>query len=126
MSGEILRLFCFVYHDGDEPSISRLFSVEIANTESVGTLKDEIKAKLQPTFAHIHACDMRLWKVEIPAENAKTFKENFRTYINDSHDPEDDMSLTEKLSDIFSKQPEEGTLNIIISECEGFWIMYQC
>ena len=55
----ILKLNCWVL--GDE--MRRVFPVEIAETESVGILKDAIKQKKPVSFQHVDADAIEIWKV---------------------------------------------------------------
>ncbi|THH06518.1 hypothetical protein EW145_g4040 [Phellinidium pouzarii] len=116
MSGEILTLLCLVYHKGDRPSISDLFSIKIANTELVDHLKEVIKEKMIKTFADIEAPKLRLWNVNIPAKDDVVFEKKFAAYIRNSHRPKKDTSPAKPLYRIFPKQPDEETLSIIIKE----------
>ncbi|KAG0271062.1 hypothetical protein BGZ95_001195 [Linnemannia exigua] len=60
-----LTLFCLV--DGDAPS--RAFCVDIDQEETVGHLKDLIKAKKSKDFSDIDANMLTLWRVSIPDDN---------------------------------------------------------
>jgi hypothetical protein len=59
-----LQLNCVVH--GDDPS--RVFPVQIAGTESVGTLKEVIKDKKKQAFADVHADALDIYKVSFPVD----------------------------------------------------------
>ena len=54
-----LRLNCWIIGD----DLYHYFPVEIAKMETVGGLKDAIKAKAQNDFSGIDAKNLHLWKV---------------------------------------------------------------
>jgi hypothetical protein len=58
------ELFCWVF--GDESN--KVFSVEISDHESVGVLKVAIKDKTKPTFDHIAAHALDLYKISVPED----------------------------------------------------------
>ncbi|KAF9900515.1 hypothetical protein EC991_007219 [Linnemannia zychae] len=60
MANNLLTLFCLV--DGE----STPFPVKIESTETIGSLKDEIKLKNAPEFDDIAADKLTLWRVSIP------------------------------------------------------------
>lgn len=59
MSSEPLHLNCIVL--GDDPS--HIFPINIAQTRTVGDLKDMIKDKKKRYFDHVDADSLKLWKV---------------------------------------------------------------
>ena len=101
----ILELNCFV-HDDDPRHV---FPIKIARTESVGTLKGSIKDDNPETFCDVDARSLVLWKVSIPVNDG--FKENVRKV-----ELRDDYALSpvDRLSKVFSGQPEDGVLHIIV------------
>jgi hypothetical protein len=60
-------LYCVV--EGE--STSKAFSVEIEPTQSIGSLKDAIKAKNPDTFNGVDANNLTLWRVDFPITPAK-------------------------------------------------------
>ena len=54
-----LELFCWV--QGDDPR--HVFPLEIAETKTVGALKEAIKEKKKPAFDHVVADTLNLWRV---------------------------------------------------------------
>jgi hypothetical protein len=113
----ILELNCFVH--GDDPR--NVFPVKIAITESVGTLKDAIKDKKKPVFDRLAADALKLWKVSIPF-HADSKEKVSNVQFRD----EKELSPVDRLSKIFSVQPGERDLHIIVvcdpptGECECF------
>ena len=76
-----LDLNCIVF--GDDPS--HIFPVKIANTESVGALKDAIKEKKKPIFNHVPADALDIFRVSIPVdEELDAALQSFRL----EHDPQ--------------------------------------
>ncbi|KAF9968233.1 hypothetical protein BGZ73_000206, partial [Actinomortierella ambigua] len=62
-----LTLFCLV--DGE--ATSNAFPVKVASDDSIGNLKDAIKAKKTPRFDDIAADELTLWCISIPVEDEK-------------------------------------------------------
>ena len=58
---KMFRLFCWV--KGDEPE--QRFHVDIASTDTVSGLREAIKKKKEPTFDHVPADSLKLWKVRV-------------------------------------------------------------
>ena len=78
-------------------------------TESVGTLKRSIRDDNPESFRDVDARSLDLWKVSIPVNDG--FKENVRKVeLRD----EDALSPVDRLSKVFSGQPEDGDLHIIV------------
>ena len=63
-----LNLNCLVLGD----DASRVFPVEIANSKTVGDLRDAIKEKNSHTFQHVDAHALVLWKVSILVNRSLT------------------------------------------------------
>ncbi|KDQ61836.1 hypothetical protein JAAARDRAFT_45319 [Jaapia argillacea MUCL 33604] len=59
-----LRLWCWV--PGEDHR--HVFTAEIAVTETVSHLRNEIKKKKKIAFAHIDACTLKFWRVNIDLE----------------------------------------------------------
>ena len=58
----VLQLSCWLVGN----DTTQVFQVKIANTESVGTLKEVIKDKI--TLQHADPDSLRLWKDSIPVD----------------------------------------------------------
>jgi hypothetical protein len=101
----ILELNCFI--QGNDPS--HIFPVKIARTESVGTLKKAIKEEKKPELDHVTASSLKLWKVSIPVNDS--FKENIS---NVELREKETLSPVDKLSYLFTVQPEEGHLHVMV------------
>jgi hypothetical protein len=102
----ILVLNCFI--QGDDAS--QIFSVEIANTRLVSALKGTIKDKNTESFHNIDARSLHLWKVSIPVDDS--FKENV---INVELRDGEALSPVDRLLNVFSGQPQDGHLLIIVT-----------
>ena len=97
MSDKLDLNFCVL---DDDPG--RVFSVK---AEKVNALKEAIKDKKKDAFDAIDADLLDLWKVSIPAIK----EEITRLKLN-----EQPLSPTAKLSTIFSDEPEDGHLHIVV------------
>jgi hypothetical protein len=122
----ISNLNCFVL--GDDPS--RIFSVKILTTESVGALRDLIKDKNQHAFEHVDADALTLYtpKTSISTASKSEFNDALEK-LNLGSPDERDLALDElnptrkiekydKLSD-----PAEEVIHIIVFPPVG---KYQC
>jgi hypothetical protein len=101
----ILELNCLVL--GDDPS--HLFPVEIANTKTVGALKEEIWKKKENAFKGIDADTLVLWKVSFADENLQQGLAKF--------DPANGDLLRRpaaRLNNVFPNQPQDEHLHILI------------
>jgi hypothetical protein len=63
---QLLQLNCLVL---GEPR-SRIFSVEIVQAKTVADLKDAVKEKKRPTFDHLPADALVLWKISTPIDES--------------------------------------------------------
>jgi hypothetical protein len=88
---------------------SHIFPIEIAESKTVGALRKAIKDEKRPAIDHLPADTLVLWKVSIPVNQNLT--ENLRKL-----DFVDESSLlpVKKLSKVFSDQPEDEHLHIIV------------
>jgi hypothetical protein len=97
-----LALNCLV--SGDDPD--HIFTIEIANTKTVGALKKAIKEEKKPAFDDVAADALVLWKVSLPVD--ESLKENL---INLSGEK---LSLPlDKLSKVFSNV-DDTHLHIVV------------
>lgn len=88
-----------------------IFQVKIAKTESVGSLKEAIKEKKYPTFQHIGACALYLWKV------SEVIDQNLKNNLQKANFPErDSLSPVNKLSKVFPNLPVKGHLHIMVGQ----------
>ena len=78
MSNEILELFCHILGDSSD----RIFPVKIASTDSVGGLKQAIKAQKSLTFQAIEADALDLYQVSISIKD-------FDAKLANARSPED-------------------------------------
>jgi len=92
---------------GDDPR--RIFSVKIAATESVSTLRKVIKDDKKPALDHVPVETLVLWKASIPVD--KSFKVNISKM---DLIEEKLLSSLDRLSKVFTNAPEEGALQIIV------------
>jgi len=101
----MLRLFCYVL--GDYPS--RVFPVNIDSSETIGDLKDAIKAKKSPIFNDVSADMLDLFKVSIAADDM--FKNG-----TDGNKFEDTRSLrpTSKLSRVFPEPLLDDHIHVVV------------
>ena len=91
----------------DDPS--RIFPIEIAESKTVGALRKAIKDEKRPAFDYVPADALLLWKVSIPVN--RSLDENLSKL-----DFVDEGSLlpVKRLSGVFSDQPEEEHLHIVV------------
>jgi hypothetical protein len=106
----IFELNCLVH--GDDPR--NVFPVKITSTESVGTLKDAIKAVRKPTFDHLRADALKLWKVSIAV--ADGFKENAKQVEVKN---EEALSPVDPLSNKFTDTPARNHVHIMVIPVPG-------
>ncbi|KAG1795979.1 uncharacterized protein HD556DRAFT_1526449 [Suillus plorans] len=104
---EPLRLNCFTLDDNPRPN--KIFPVHIAQTQTVGDLKEVIKDKNKHRFDGFDANDLELWKVDLPVD--ETIKDNLN---NLTLDPMESLSPVKKLQKVFSEIPEDENLHIVI------------
>ena len=111
-----LALNCLV--SGDDTS--NIFTIEIANTKNVSTLKDAIKEKKQPAFDHVPADALVLWKVSLPVDDK--LEENFPDLAGETP-----LSPVNKLSKVFS-DVDDMHLHIVVGRplgaCNGISLLY--
>ncbi|KAM6494879.1 hypothetical protein JOM56_009502 [Amanita muscaria] len=100
-----LQLFCYVRED----YYNHAFSVKIEEDEDVGTLKDFIKENTRPTFDHIPADALILWKVSVPFD--RNLKENVEA-LNLVSD--DKLQTVDILSDLFPSGSQKKTVQVVV------------
>jgi hypothetical protein len=104
-----LKLNCWVLGD----NVSQVFPIKIANTESVGTLKEAVKDKNSESFHNVDACSLTLWKVSIPKDRLQQSLANL-----DVTDATSLLSMDD-LDDIFSDEPPRKHLHIVVKRPNG-------
>jgi len=104
-SSQPLELNCLVLGDDS----SHIFSVKIASTESVFTLKKAIRDEKNNAFQHVDADSLILWKVSIPV--GSEFQDKFSELILDDTKS---LSAVDRLSNIFSDVPQDRHLHIVV------------
>ncbi|KIM79435.1 hypothetical protein PILCRDRAFT_74257 [Piloderma croceum F 1598] len=104
MSGT-LDLNCLVL--GHDPS--HIFPIEIGESKTVGALKKSIKDEKRPAFDHVPADTLLPWKVSIPVNR------NLNENLSKLNFVDEDLLLpVKRLSGVFSDQPEDEHLHIIV------------
>ena len=93
---------------GDDAS--HIFPVEIVDSKTVGDLRDAIKDKKRPTFDHVPADTLVLWKVSILVNRSLTENLSNRTLGNESS-----LLPMDELSEVFSDSPAQRHLHIVVS-----------
>ncbi|KAG0344766.1 hypothetical protein BG005_001679 [Podila minutissima] len=106
-SARSIELFCLV--DGE--SASRAFPVTPSTDDSIGGLKDLIKAKKSPEFEDIAADKLTLWCVSIPIIDDDD--EN-PILLNNVTSEKKKLSPATRLSKVFSEDLPEETIHIIV------------
>jgi hypothetical protein len=100
-----LALNCLVL--GDDPS--HLFPVEIANTKTVGALKEEIWKKKENAFKGVDADTLVLWKVSFADENLQQGLAKF-----DPANADELRRAATRLNNVFPNQPQDQHLHMLI------------
>ena len=72
---DTLALECWVY--GDDPDMT--FPVKISRTETVGSLKEVVKAKNSVRFGSVDAYHLSLYSIPVPDE--KHFEETLKQWM---------------------------------------------
>ncbi|KAF9131526.1 hypothetical protein BGW39_001702 [Mortierella sp. 14UC] len=106
MTDNRLTLFCLV--DGE--ATSNAFSVKIASTDTVGDLKNLIKAEKAPRFDDIVANNLTLWHVAHPVIAAKKHQPVLLNTIDSSTE----LDPTDDIVDVFAETPPKKTIHIIV------------
>jgi hypothetical protein len=107
-----MLLNCLVH--GETPPVDCVFTVEVAKSKTVAILKDVIKEKQQPTFNHISADQLSLWKVSLPLDNSvdKVLKQ---LVLEDNITKGVQKLLpAKKISSYFTDEPTEEHLHVIV------------
>ncbi|KAF9976083.1 hypothetical protein BGZ65_007980, partial [Modicella reniformis] len=101
-----LALFCLV--DGE--STSRALSVKVPSSDTVGGLKNLIKAQMSPVFDDLTANELKLWRVSHPVIAANKHNPILLSAI----DSATELDPTDDLSDVFEEKPPKKTIHIIV------------
>jgi hypothetical protein len=104
-----LHLNCWVHGD----DVGQIFQIDIANTESVSTLKKAIKEEKKPELDHVAAGSLTLWKVSIPAGRLQN------NLANEDLTDQSSLSSVDDLVDVFSDEPHRKHLHIVVKPRVG-------
>jgi hypothetical protein len=104
-----LQLNCWVFDD----DVSQVFPVKIANTESVGTLRDAIKDKKKLSLHHVDSDALALWKVYPVNHNLQ------QSLANLDLTDETSLSSVDDLVELFSEVPPRKHLHIVVKPRVG-------
>ncbi|KAI6026765.1 hypothetical protein BKA83DRAFT_4247507 [Pisolithus microcarpus] len=99
----MVELNCFILGDDS----SRIFGVEILNTENVSTLKDLIKEKLSPKLNYVAASDLAVWKVSLPADS-------ITQELTVADVPVQLLHSVTRISSIFKETPVDEYVHILV------------
>jgi len=105
-----LQLNCWVFDD----DVSQVFPVKIANTESVGTLRDAIKDKKKLSLHHVDSDALALWKVSFPVNHNLQ-----QSLANLDLTDETSLSSVDDLVELFSEVPPRKHLHIVVKPRVG-------
>ena len=100
-----LELNCLVLGN----SRNHIFSVKIATTESVSTLKKVIKEENQHTFQDVNTRNLVLWKVSIHVDSVSA-----ELAAHTFDDEDDALKPLDPLSAIFPDAPTPRHVHIVI------------
>jgi hypothetical protein len=88
---------------------SHIFPIEIAESKTVGALRKAIKDEKRHAFKHVDADTLVLWKVSIPVNRSLTENLGKLNFVD-----EGSLLPVNRLSKVFSDQPEEEHLHIVV------------
>jgi len=100
-----LELNCLV--QGDD--LRHIFQIEIASTKAVSALKKRIWIEKKPTFDHVPADTLVLWKVSVPAD-ANLEQELGNLDLTDAKS----LPPLKRLSNVFLDLPEESHIHLVV------------
>jgi len=92
---------------GDD--LSHIFTIEIPDIKTVGTLKDRVKDKKKPAFDHIPADNLALWKVSCPVNRSLNGILGKLEFVD-----EESLSPVDGLLEVFPKSPVRKHLHIVV------------
>ncbi|RIA95502.1 hypothetical protein C1645_757415 [Glomus cerebriforme] len=98
-----ITLFCLVQGN----AIAQAFPLSINRNENIGQLKKAIKAKKIPEFNFFDADRLKIWKVQIRADNDKELNE--LTLHNN-----DQLLARRKISSYFTDKPLDKHIQIVV------------
>ncbi|KAG0197482.1 hypothetical protein BGX33_000568, partial [Mortierella sp. NVP41] len=104
MTENLLELFCLV----DSLPTTRAFPINATRAETVGKLKDHIKAHQTPAFDDITSDQLTLWCVSIPDD-----KQGFSITIDALGDKTELNNPRIRLSKLFPESPDDNTYIIV-------------
>ncbi|KAG0247163.1 hypothetical protein BG011_001931, partial [Mortierella polycephala] len=107
MTDNHLTLFCLV--DGE--TTSNAFPVKIASDDTVGGLKELIKAESAMKFKDVNANDLTLWRVSIPVSDDD---DEILILLNNVTDKDKKkLGPTTRLSKLFPESPDVNTYILV-------------
>ena len=106
MTDNRLNLFCVV----DGQSTSNAFPLTVSPVDTIGGLKELIKAKKANDFQDVDADKLTLWRVSIPITKDNKHKP---INLNESDSPTE-LDPTDELSDVFEDKPPKKTIHVIV------------
>ena len=98
-------LFCLI-HDDDPTQCA--FPIKVSTTDTVGDLKELIKAKKAPRFNDIAPDELTLWRVNIPQDELATLDPK-----TDVQELSDKLSPLDEIQDIYPEGVRRKYLHII-------------
>lgn len=104
-----ITLFCLI--KGSFPAKKHVFPVKISKEETIGELKQVIKAEDPQTLNSISAKNIRLWKVEIPFDRDDLIQ-NLTLQDND------ELLNANDIKDYWNEVPQRKRIHVIIDQPE--------
>ncbi|CAG8792910.1 45284_t:CDS:2 [Gigaspora margarita] len=110
-----IMVFCLVL--GDDLSCG--FEVGIKKEKTISYLQKKIKKANEKAFTTIDACNLKLWKVEIPTRTKNNKWEILETWNHDQIDIEKDLEGVhlqpyDTVEELFKQQPIAKHIHIIV------------
>ena len=100
-----IKIFCL--EKGRTPAVQHAFPVNISRDETVGDLKDAIKAKKPNDFAGIDADRLRLWQVEIPVDRNDLIQ-------GQPLQDDDQLKATDYIDEYWTDPPKRRHIHVIV------------
>jgi len=100
-----IKIFCL--EKGRTPAVQHAFPVNISRDETVGDLKDAIKAKKPNDFAGIDADRLRLWQVEIPVDRNDLIQ-------GQPLQDDDQLKATDYIDEFWTDPPKRRHIHVIV------------
>ncbi|CAG8669900.1 11133_t:CDS:1, partial [Paraglomus occultum] len=100
-----IKLFCL--ENGKTPAVQHTFPVNISREETVGDLKDAIKAKKAPYFNDFPADHLKLWLANIPVDRDDLIQ-------NQTLQDNNQLPATNDIEDHWTDTPLKKHIHIIV------------